>query len=80
MQESSITGNFPEDSLPAPAGQCGVDTNSDRIYGGTETELGEFRWMALLGYRNKSKYLFELKIINQLDNYFLYNVSVFGPF
>nr|XP_021182323.2 phenoloxidase-activating enzyme 1 isoform X1 [Helicoverpa armigera]ATD13324.1 csp8 [Helicoverpa armigera] len=41
---------FQEDSSPAPRNQCGVDTNGDRIYGGTFTDLDEFPWMALLGY------------------------------
>lgn len=41
-----------EDSYPTPPGQCGLDVeNGDRIYGGTITELDEFPWMALLGYR-----------------------------
>ncbi|CAH2076786.1 unnamed protein product, partial [Iphiclides podalirius] len=42
-----------EDSLPAPSGQCGKDSNGDRIYGGQFTDLGEFPWMALLGYLTK---------------------------
>lgn len=40
-----------EDSVPAPPGTCGKDSNGDRIYGGQFTDLGEFPWMALLGYR-----------------------------
>ncbi|RVE52975.1 hypothetical protein evm_002452 [Chilo suppressalis] len=40
-----------EDSSPSGRGECGVDTNGDRIYGGQFTELDEFPWMALLGYR-----------------------------
>ncbi|CAH1646525.1 unnamed protein product [Spodoptera littoralis] len=42
---------FPEDSSPAPRNQCGIDTTGDRVYGGTITDLDEFPWMALLGYR-----------------------------
>ncbi|KAJ8721368.1 hypothetical protein PYW07_002143 [Mythimna separata] len=42
-----------EDSSPAPRNQCGVDTNGDRIYGGQFTDLDEFPWMALLGYRTR---------------------------
>ncbi|KAF9810110.1 hypothetical protein SFRURICE_011278 [Spodoptera frugiperda] len=42
---------FPEDSTPTPKNQCGVDTTGDRVYGGTITDLDEFPWMALLGYR-----------------------------
>ncbi|CAB3223237.1 unnamed protein product [Arctia plantaginis] len=45
--------NFPEDSSPAPRNQCGVDTNGDRIYGGLFTDLDEFPWMALMGYRTR---------------------------
>lgn len=41
----------PEDSSPTPDNQCGIDTNEDRIFGGEETEVDEFPWMALLGYR-----------------------------
>ncbi|CAH0581471.1 unnamed protein product [Chrysodeixis includens] len=44
-------GFFQEDSYPAPKNQCGVDTNGDRIFGGQFTDLDEFPWMALLGYR-----------------------------
>ncbi|KAM3963662.1 phenoloxidase-activating enzyme 1 [Aphomia sociella] len=40
-----------EDSLPAPKNNCGIDNNGDRIYGGQITDLDEFPWMALLGYR-----------------------------
>ncbi|CAG9785716.1 unnamed protein product [Diatraea saccharalis] len=40
-----------EDSSPARRGECGVDTNGDKIFGGQITELDEFPWMALLGYR-----------------------------
>ncbi|XP_053612617.1 phenoloxidase-activating enzyme 1-like [Plodia interpunctella] len=43
-----------EDSYPAPRDQCGVDTNGDRIYGGQFTDLDEFPWMALLGYKTAS--------------------------
>ncbi|KAK3909564.1 Serine protease easter [Frankliniella fusca] len=34
-----------------PTADCGVQT-SERIFGGNETEIGEFPWMALLQYRN----------------------------
>ncbi|KAE8739323.1 hypothetical protein FOCC_FOCC015172, partial [Frankliniella occidentalis] len=34
-----------------PVGECGIQT-SERIFGGNETDLGEFPWMALLQYRN----------------------------
>lgn len=34
-----------------PTEECGVDL-SQRIFGGNETELGEFPWMALLQYRS----------------------------
>lgn len=34
-----------------PTGDCGIQT-SERIFGGNETDLGEFPWMALLQYRN----------------------------
>lgn len=44
----------PEDSSPAPRSRCGVETNGNRIYGGTKTELDEFPWMALLGYRTRN--------------------------
>nr|ANH58161.1 prophenoloxidase activating proteinase 1 [Plutella xylostella] len=44
----------PEDSRPESEGKCGVDTNGDRIYGGQFTDLDEFPWMALLGYRTRS--------------------------
>ncbi|KAJ8721367.1 hypothetical protein PYW07_002142 [Mythimna separata] len=43
-----------EDSSPAPRNQCGIDNNGDRIYGGQLTELDEFPWMALLGYKNRT--------------------------
>ncbi|KAF9410943.1 hypothetical protein HW555_010141 [Spodoptera exigua] len=42
---------YSEDSSPAPRNQCGIDTTGDRVYGGTITDLDEFPWMALLGYR-----------------------------
>ncbi|XP_026315527.1 serine protease 7-like [Hyposmocoma kahamanoa] len=42
-----------EDSAPAPRDQCGIDY-SDRIFGGQITDLDEFPWMALLGYRTRS--------------------------
>ncbi|KAL4703444.1 hypothetical protein ACJJTC_010764 [Scirpophaga incertulas] len=40
-----------EDSVPAGRGECGIDTTGDRIFGGQFTELDEFPWMALLGYK-----------------------------
>ncbi|XP_026732866.1 serine protease 7-like isoform X2 [Trichoplusia ni] len=52
-QDGGGSGFFQEDSSPAPRNQCGVDTNGDRIYGGTFTDLDEFPWMALLGYRTR---------------------------
>ncbi|KOB76290.1 Prophenoloxidase activating proteinase 1 [Operophtera brumata] len=42
-----------EDSNLESRERCGRDTNGDRIYGGTVTELDEFPWMALLGYRRR---------------------------
>ncbi|XP_032514935.2 phenoloxidase-activating enzyme 1-like [Danaus plexippus] len=48
---SNVDPVFPEDSNLAPRDQCGIDTNGDRIYGGQFTELDEFPWMALLGYK-----------------------------
>lgn len=42
---------YDEDSSPAPRNNCGIDNNGDRIYGGQITDLDEFPWMALLGYR-----------------------------
>lgn len=60
LQAAPAHGNVPEDSVPAADGECGIDTNGDRIIGGEETELDEFRWMAMLGYRNKSKYSFAM--------------------
>ncbi|KAL0881064.1 hypothetical protein ABMA27_002194 [Loxostege sticticalis] len=44
-------GPSDDDAVPSRRGECGVDTNGDRIYGGQFTELDEFPWMALLGYR-----------------------------
>ncbi|EDS43885.1 serine protease [Culex quinquefasciatus] len=40
------------------AEDCGTIGFSDRIYEGTETDLDEFPWMALLGYRRKNKTMF----------------------
>lgn len=48
---SEIDPAVPADSLPAPDGECGVDASGDRLYGGRATDLDEFPWMALLGYR-----------------------------
>lgn len=44
--------------LPTPGGgECGLDT-SDKIFGGTDTKLDEFPWLALLQYRRcKNIYL-----------------------
>ncbi|KAJ8721364.1 hypothetical protein PYW07_002139 [Mythimna separata] len=53
LAQGSISYNQ-EDSSPAPRNQCGVDTSGDRIYGGVPTELNEFPWMALLGYKNST--------------------------
>ncbi|XP_050665142.1 phenoloxidase-activating enzyme 1-like [Leptidea sinapis] len=47
--ESSVV----EDSEPSPRGECGLDNNEDRIFGGEATDIDEFPWMALLGYRTK---------------------------
>ncbi|XP_072938597.1 phenoloxidase-activating enzyme 1-like [Epargyreus clarus] len=41
----------PEDSFLMPRDKCGLDENGDRIYGGQFTDLDEFPWMALMGYR-----------------------------
>ncbi|XP_038214655.1 serine protease 7 [Zerene cesonia] len=41
------------DSYPEPRSSCGID-NGDRIFGGQITDLDEFPWMALLGYRTKA--------------------------
>lgn len=41
-----------DDSSPAPQSQCGAD-EQDRIFGGQITDLDEFPWMALLGYRTR---------------------------
>ncbi|CAH1954515.1 unnamed protein product [Acanthoscelides obtectus] len=46
--------NRGRDLLPS-AGQCGFQ-EVDRIYGGTETAIGEFPWMALLQYQDRSGY------------------------
>ncbi|GBP27563.1 Serine protease 7 [Eumeta japonica] len=43
-----------EDSVPAARGQCGIDTNGDRLYGGQITDIDEFPWMCLLGYLTRS--------------------------
>lgn len=42
---------YDEDSYPESRDKCGLETGADRIYGGQFTELDEFPWMALLGYR-----------------------------
>lgn len=60
---------FPEDSTPTPKNQCGVDTTGDRVYGGTITDLDEFPWMALLGYRtNKGTITYQLEYCDTLDS------------
>nr|ADF43208.1 prophenoloxidase activating proteinase 1 [Biston betularia] len=43
-----------DDSRPAPRNMCGIDTNGDRIYGGQITDLDEFPWMCLMGYRTRT--------------------------
>uniref|UniRef100_S4PK70 CLIP domain-containing serine protease n=1 Tax=Pararge aegeria TaxID=116150 RepID=S4PK70_9NEOP len=45
---------YDEDSFPESRDKCGVETGADRIYGGQITELDEFPWMALLGYRPRN--------------------------
>lgn len=46
--------------LPTPgSGDCGIDT-SDKIFGGTETKLDEFPWLALLQYK-RCKFTFKQK-------------------
>ncbi|XP_022814763.1 serine protease 7-like [Spodoptera litura] len=50
-QDSSAV--FSEDSSLAPRNQCGIDSDGDKVYGGTITNLDEFPWMALLGYKTK---------------------------
>lgn len=49
------------DSSPAPRNDCGIDF-SDRIYGGQITDLDEFPWMALLGYRTSKFHLIHKNI------------------
>ncbi|CAK1540649.1 unnamed protein product [Leptosia nina] len=51
--DSSVDPPVRRDSLPEPRGTCGID-RSDRIFGGTITDLDEFVWMALLGYQRIS--------------------------
>ncbi|XP_063377145.1 phenoloxidase-activating enzyme 1 [Cydia fagiglandana] len=53
--DGQVTSVEDEDSSPSPSGECGVDTNGDRIYGGQFTDLDEFPWMALLGYRTPNR-------------------------
>ncbi|XP_045768442.1 phenoloxidase-activating enzyme 1-like [Maniola jurtina] len=45
---------YEEDSYPESRDKCGLETGADRIYGGQFTELDEFPWMALLGYRPRN--------------------------
>ncbi|XP_023954804.2 phenoloxidase-activating enzyme 1 [Bicyclus anynana] len=45
---------YDEDSYPESRDVCGKETGADRIYGGQFTELDEFPWMALLGYRPRN--------------------------
>ncbi|KAJ8730648.1 hypothetical protein PYW08_002061 [Mythimna loreyi] len=49
--QTIIQSSNREDSSLAPMNQCGVDTNGWKIFGGQFTDLDEFPWMALLGYR-----------------------------
>ncbi|CAB3223236.1 unnamed protein product [Arctia plantaginis] len=55
---SQITANWiaysSEDSLPAPRDQCGNENFEHRIYSGEDTEIYEFPWMALLGYKTNT--------------------------
>lgn len=44
--------NPPESNLLPNRTICGFSIEDDRIYGGNFTEIGEFPWMALLGYKN----------------------------
>ncbi|XP_045495182.1 phenoloxidase-activating enzyme 1-like [Colias croceus] len=53
VPDGTVDGSVQEDSYPAPRGSCGID-NGDRIFGGQITDLDEFPWMSLLGYRTKS--------------------------
>lgn len=54
-QSTPIRGDvdpvYDEDSIPAGSNECGVDLNGDKIYGGQITDLGEFPWVVLEGYR-----------------------------
>ncbi|KAK4881498.1 hypothetical protein RN001_004817 [Aquatica leii] len=43
--------DFSENTLLANRSVCGLDKNVDRIYGGQLTNLEDFPWMALLGYK-----------------------------
>uniref|UniRef100_A0A8D8AFH1 Serine protease easter n=1 Tax=Culex pipiens TaxID=7175 RepID=A0A8D8AFH1_CULPI len=48
VSSSSTTSRI----LPRPPSDCGLDS-PDRIFGGTETALGEFSWTALLVYKDR---------------------------
>lgn len=54
-QPTQIQGDvdpvYNEDSSPAPSNECGLDNGGDKIYGGQLTDLGEFPWLVLEGYR-----------------------------
>ncbi|KAI5639875.1 trypsin domain-containing protein [Phthorimaea operculella] len=52
-EEPASQGDQSSNDDASPARECGVD-RSDRIYGGQITDLDEFPWMALLGYRTRS--------------------------
>ncbi|KAI5639874.1 trypsin domain-containing protein [Phthorimaea operculella] len=52
-EEPAGQGDQSSNDDASPARECGVD-RSDRIYGGQITDLDEFPWMALLGYRTRS--------------------------
>ncbi|KAF5298248.1 hypothetical protein FQR65_LT09759 [Abscondita terminalis] len=45
--------DFAENSLLANRSICGLDKEFDRIHGGQLTELNDFPWMVLLGYKMK---------------------------
>ncbi|KAF5305584.1 hypothetical protein FQA39_LY01675 [Lamprigera yunnana] len=47
-----IKGDFSETTLLPNRSVCGSDTTTNRIYNGQLTDLDEFPWMALLGYKS----------------------------
>lgn len=65
--ESPIQGGvervFKEDSFLAPDNECGPEGNADRIYGGQITDIDEFPWLALLGYRTRVYFIQILLLI-----------------